>query len=431
MAVKKQTAIEEEKLVNPMAVAVKPIVEKTEGTTGGSSSGSSGGSTIKTPTSSYSVPTIGAGVTGFNYADFSESDYLKALRDQAEQRRDYTESERVGSLRDEYDTLKNNKIEDWTGGTYGDALRQAIDKINNREKFTYDINGDALYQLYKDQYINNGRIAMNDTIGKASAMTGGYGNSYATTAGNQTYQEYLKGLNDKIPELYKLARDAYDTEGKELYDRASLYNNMYNQEYGQYRDKVSDYNTALDRAYTEYANESNTDYGRWSNDRDFYNTLVNNTYNQEYGQYSDNRGMAFNAYQSEVSQRQHAAEMALKQAQFNAEMQYKRDQLEKEYNYNSLKTQYDQQIKDTEAKYEGYMSPEIVRASNSAAVKTFDASIMTPSELQRHGNQTTVGGKQQRFDNYTQYVDSVLENWYKSGKLSENEVAYLKGQYGL
>ena len=70
-------------------------------------------------------------------------------------------------------------------------------------------------------------------------------------------------------------------------------------------------------------------------------------------------------------------------------------------------------------------------AENSKATKTFKAAVLTKTELGRRGYQTQVGGKTKRFDNYTQYIDAVLENNYKEGKLTEYEVAYLKGYYGL
>jgi hypothetical protein len=73
--------------------------------------------------------------------------------------------------------------------------------------FKYDLNGDALYQQYKDKYTQQGKLAMADAMGQASALTGGYGNSYAATVGNQAYQAYLGQLNDVIPELYQLAYD--------------------------------------------------------------------------------------------------------------------------------------------------------------------------------------------------------------------------------
>lgn len=36
-------------------------------------------------------------------------------------------------------------------------LDAAMEKILNREKFSYDLNGDALYRQYKDQAVKNGR----------------------------------------------------------------------------------------------------------------------------------------------------------------------------------------------------------------------------------------------------------------------------------
>ena len=66
-------------------------------------------------------------------------------------------------------------------------LRAVRDKVLNRSPFTYDMNEDMLYQQYKDSYTRQGKLAMQDTMGQAAALTGGYGNSYATTAGQQTY----------------------------------------------------------------------------------------------------------------------------------------------------------------------------------------------------------------------------------------------------
>jgi murein DD-endopeptidase MepM/ murein hydrolase activator NlpD len=93
--------------------------------------------------------------------------------------------------------------------SYWATLQEAMNKILNREDFSYDLNGDALYQQYKDRYIQQGKMAMQDTMGQAAALTGGYGNSYASTAGNQAYQGYLQGLNDVIPELQQIAYDRY------------------------------------------------------------------------------------------------------------------------------------------------------------------------------------------------------------------------------
>ena len=146
-------------------------------------------------------------------------------------------------------------------------LDAVMDKILNREKFSYDMNADALYQQYKDQYTTQGKQAMMDTMGQAAALTGGYGNSYAQTVGQQTYQGYLQNLNDKIPELYQLAMDQYNQEGDALLQQYGMYADREEQDYGRYRDQVGDYNTELDYLTGRYDAERDYDYGKYADDR--------------------------------------------------------------------------------------------------------------------------------------------------------------------
>lgn len=54
-------------------------------------------------------------------------------------------------------------------------------------------------------------------MGQASALTGGYGSSYAQNVGQQAYQSYLHQLGDMVPELYQLAYDRYRDKGDALY----------------------------------------------------------------------------------------------------------------------------------------------------------------------------------------------------------------------
>ena len=94
---------------------------------------------------------------------------------------------------------------------------EALQSYLNRPDFQYDANGDALYRHYKDRYTQLGKRAMQDTMGQASALTGGYGSSYAQNVGQQAYQSYLSKADDVIPELYQLAYDRYRDKGDRLY----------------------------------------------------------------------------------------------------------------------------------------------------------------------------------------------------------------------
>lgn len=148
-------------------------------------------------------------------------------------------------------------------------LNDAINKILNREKFSYDLNGDALYQQYKDKYVTQGQQAMMDTMGQAQAMTGGYGNSYALTAGQQAYHGYLQQLNDKIPELYQLALSKYQMEGDQMLDNAALMAHQENMDYGRYRDQMGDWLTERDYLSGRYDSERNYDYGQFVDNRNY------------------------------------------------------------------------------------------------------------------------------------------------------------------
>ena len=147
--------------------------------------------------------------------------------------------------------------------TWQDQLLDIIGQIQNGEKFTYDLNADALYQQYKDQYVTQGKLAMMDTMGQAAAMTGGYGNSYAQSVGQQAYQGYLQGLNDKVPELYQLALNKYNQDRQGLYDQASLIAGMEDQEYSRYMDQLTNYYTELGLAQDEARYQAEQDYGRY------------------------------------------------------------------------------------------------------------------------------------------------------------------------
>ena len=160
--------------------------------------------------------------------------------------------------------------------TYGnqEQLDAIIQDILNRKDFSYDFNSDAIYQQYKDAYIQQGKMAMQDAIGQASAMTGGYGNSYAATAGNQAYQAHLSELNDVIPELYQMAYDRYTQEGQDMLNKYSLLTDDYGRAYGEYTDK---YGRLVDqRDYTSADFYSGADL--YNADRDTANSLAQKEY---------------------------------------------------------------------------------------------------------------------------------------------------------
>ena len=204
--------------------------------------------------------------TGTSWASGKVMDRTQEKFNQATQ--DYVRSPKVD---DAYANLQNAINSKPTfQSKFEDQLTNMYDKIMNREAFTYDFNKDAMYQQYKDMYQQQGKRAMQDTMGQLSAMNNGYGSSYSQTAGQQTYQNYLQQLNDRIPELRQQALDEYDREGNRLAQQYQLTNDAYNREYGQYRDTMNDWQA--DRTFNQsaYQDERNFDYNKAQNDRNFW-----------------------------------------------------------------------------------------------------------------------------------------------------------------
>ena len=134
---------------------------------------------------------------------------------------------------------------------YDTPAKSLYDQLQNGEAFRFDIDADGLYRLYREQYTALGRKAMEDTMGRAQAMTGGYANSYAQTAGQQAYENYLGKLADAIPELYSQALERYQQEGSDLEEKYQRTLAMGEQDYDRHKDALDSYRKDLSYLQTQ------------------------------------------------------------------------------------------------------------------------------------------------------------------------------------
>ena len=124
--------------------------------------------------------------------------------------------------------------------SYDEQITELYNKIVSREPFKYDPMSDSLYGQYREQYAQMGRMAMRDSMGKAAALTGGYGSSYAQKVGQQEYDEYLQKLGEVMPELYAAAYQRYKDQGEALESQYQRLTKLEREEYDRYRDQVED-----------------------------------------------------------------------------------------------------------------------------------------------------------------------------------------------
>ena len=155
-------------------------------------------------------------------------------------------------------------------------LTELYNRIANRKPFSYDIGTDPVYQQYREQYQRQGRLAMQDTMGQAAALTGGYGSTYGEQVGQQAYNAYLQNLNDIVPDLYNAAYNRYRDEGTDLYNQYGLLSDRENQAYSRYRDTVNDYYSDLSDARSAYDSAYSRDYNQWSDQLSYWSQKAAN-----------------------------------------------------------------------------------------------------------------------------------------------------------
>lgn len=179
----------------------------------------------------------------------------------------YTPSEQVENYRKAWEALK---APDPYVSAYGEESKKLYDQVMNPEAFRFDLEGNGLYRQYRDQYIDQGHAAMEDTLGKTAALTGGYASSYAQNLGQQAYNAWLEKLNGRVGEIYELEYGRYRDALSDLNDR---YRTVKDAEKADYDRWTADYNRYLAQekaARQLYENERQFDYDAWLELLEYY-----------------------------------------------------------------------------------------------------------------------------------------------------------------
>ena len=217
------------------------------------------------------------------------------------QEKKYVQSDAVTQAQQALQNQQANKPGQYQS-QFQTGMNDLMGQIQNRPKFQYDVNADALYQQVAQNYMQQGQQAMMDTMGQAAALTGGYGNSYAQTAGQQQYNQHLLGLAEMVPQFQQMALQQYQMEGDDLMDRYALMMQQDESAYARYQDDLNRYYADLDRAQAAFDNERDYDYSRFADERDF-----------DYGKYMDDLNYQYQVGRDQVADDQWAQQWAYQQ----------------------------------------------------------------------------------------------------------------------
>lgn len=296
--------------------------------------------------------------------------------------------------------------------SWDDKIYGQIDKIENREKFVYDVDNDVLFQQALASAMNSGKTAMEDTIGQASSLTGGYGSTYATSAGNQAYNSFIEDAYNNLPQYYQMALSAYQAEGEEMYNLLGLYTQMGETEWNR---NVDAYNTVFD-----YANsQRNFEYGMHQDDiTNMYNTM--NMYDSFYSQ-ENTKNLALwqqeidNAWKT-IGQQSSDYQFGIQQDQWDKQFGLQ----EKEYKVSTGDTNMDgvlspDEIAKMNTSYSYDADGKLVKGNKSDK----DLKVATPTQKAEALKRYNEGGP----DAYNEYMAS-LEGNYETDSIQEYVANY-------
>lgn len=175
----------------------------------------------------------------------------------------YVQSEDVKKKEKDYYAYLKEQDPGAFSSEYTDKANAAFADIENMGDFKYNPATDVGYQAARKQYTRGGQQAMKDTIGTATELTGGYDNSYAQAAAQQTYNQYMSELANLMPQYENQAYGRYQDDRNNKINYYSMLKDAEAQAYNQHMDKVNMYNNNADRLYGEYMDAYNADYGAY------------------------------------------------------------------------------------------------------------------------------------------------------------------------
>lgn len=143
--------------------------------------------------------------------------------------------------------------------TYENAFVQQqkdlLDRILNREDFSWSKETDPQWSSYKKSYLREGDRATANALAQASAASGGRPSSYAVNAATQAGDYYATKLNDMIPTLYQQAYERYLDEYNMKLKDLNAVNQQEQLDYAKYLDRLGQFNTDRGFAYQNYADD--------------------------------------------------------------------------------------------------------------------------------------------------------------------------------
>ena len=147
---------------------------------------------------------------------------------------------------------------------YQSQIDSLMQNLNDRN-FNYNYSTDPTYQQYKRLYETGARRASENAQANAAAVSGGYGSSWATTAGESAYADYMGGLDNVVNSLYTQALNSNTDDTNSMYSQLQNLMQAESQAQQQYNQNLSNYYNNLNYYQQQYQNEANREQQNTTN----------------------------------------------------------------------------------------------------------------------------------------------------------------------
>lgn len=300
---------------------------------------------------------------------------------------------------------------------YQSQINALTKDILNREAFSYDPEQDETYQQYKESYTRNGERAMQDTLGQVSARTGGLASSYASNASQQTYDNYMDALADKIPELQQLAYSMYQDEGDTQRTNLEMLQALDSGDYAKYQDLLAQYNA-----------DRSVDYGI------FRDSISDQRYDNEWNYNVGRDAMDDRRYEDETA---YSRETYEDETEYNRALQKALD-LAESGNFSGYKAlgYSDEEIAGKKAAYDSALAAAAASRYSSSGGRNDDEEETAPSlnllfqNMKASGNPYTyLSAYRKDYGLDASSMDGVMEEYNTWLKASQNPGNYGTSDY--
>ena len=174
---------------------------------------------------------------------------------------------RLSNARSELERFEQTKPADYQS-KYKGQIDNVMGKLDDLGGYDYDPAADTAYQQYKSEYTQKAKLANQNAQASASALTGGYGSSYGTQAGQNAYTATMNNLDNVLNSLQDQSRSEYTAKRTGLESRLSGLQNAEQQDYQNYQKDMANWMDGLQYRQNEYdkaSSESSQRTSRWLN----------------------------------------------------------------------------------------------------------------------------------------------------------------------